>query len=147
LVSCDATTANGVALATNSTLILYPSSTNNIADSFTYTVSDGYGGIASNIVSIVISNTVAGQSAGITVSGGAATMNFFGIPGYKYSVQRSQDGLNNWQDLTSVTVLPTGTVVDNNGVITAPVTGAFTVTDSDPPQGASSVFYQLRVVP
>jgi hypothetical protein len=149
LASCDLTTSNGVELATNSTLILYPSSTNNIADSFKYIINDGYGGYATNTVTIAINTMVTGQAT-INLVGQTATLGFFGIPGYKYAVQRSVNSMSAWQDLTTVAasdVLPGGTMVDNSGVITAPATGAFTVTDSDPPSNPSSVYYRLRAAP
>ena len=147
-VSCDAATANGVALGTsgngNGTVIVYPSSAANRADSFHYTVSDGNGGTAIGTVSITINPVVTGQRATITVNGGVATMTFFGVPACHYVVQRSPD-LHTWSDIT-VSAAAAG--IDDTGgysVVTAPGGGAFTVADHSAP--GSPAFYQLRAAP
>ena len=152
-INCDATTHNGVTLGTsgsgNSTIIVYPSSTGNTADYFNYTINDGHGGTATGTVNITINLTVTGQ-ASINLAGQTASISFFGLPGYHYVVQRSVNSLNSWADLTTVTtanVVPSGTSVDGNGVITAPGGGAFTVTDPSPPVNPTSVYYQLRAAP
>jgi len=151
---CDSTTANSVTLGNNgqsgnTAILVYPGTAANSSDSFSYTIHDGHGGTASGTVTISINNNVTGQAT-INVAGQAATLSFFGVPGYHYVVQRSVNSLNNWQDLTSVTtsdVTPGGTSVDGNGVITAPSGGAFIVTDSSPSSNPDSVFYQLRAAP
>jgi hypothetical protein len=150
---CASTTANSVTLGNNgqsgnSAIMVYPGNAANSDDSFSYTVNDGHGGTVSGTVSITINNNVTGQAT-INLVGQAATLGFFGIPGYHYIVQRSVDGLNNWQDLTSVTtsdVTPSGTSV-SSGVVTAPSGGSFTVTDPSPPSNPASVYYQLRATP
>jgi autotransporter-associated beta strand protein len=148
-VSCDATSAKGVSLGTsgsgNSTLIIYPSSAGNSTDSFHYTISDGHGGAASGTVSITINTTVTGQQATITVSGGQATLKFFGIPGYHYAVQRSPD-ISSWSDI--IVTSSDAANVDNNlgySVLTAPTGGAFTAVDGSAP--GSSAYYRLRAAP
>ena len=145
--SCEATTANGVTLGVSgsgsSTMIIYPSSAGNSADSFHYTMSDGHGGIAAGTVSISINTTVTGPQANISVNSGAATMTFYGIPNYHYAVQRSSD-LSTWTDI----MVTSSASVDNSlnySVVTAPVGGAFTVTDSS--ATGTSAYYRLRAAP
>jgi len=148
---CVSTTANSVTLGNNgqttgnSAILVYPSSAANSGDSFSYTINDGHGGMVSGTVTITINN-VTGQAT-INLAGQTATLGFFGVPGYHYVVQRSVNSLNDWQDLSNVTVTPDGTSVDGSGVITAPSGGAFTVTDPSPPSNPNSVYYQLRSAP
>jgi Bacterial Ig-like domain (group 3)/SprB repeat len=78
---------NGVTVRTNSTYVLY-ANTNNVADSFTYTVSDGQGGSTTGTVSVSIVAGAAGQSVTIN-PGGVVTLNFAGVPGYNYVTLRS----------------------------------------------------------
>ncbi|MGD0744999.1 MAG: Ig-like domain repeat protein [Verrucomicrobiota bacterium] len=146
-VSSDSTTTHGVSLGIsgsgNSTIIVYPSSAANSADSFQYIISDG-SLTATGLVSITISNSVTGQNATITVSGNTATITFYGVPGLHYAVQRSTD-MNNWADIT---VTSGNASIDNSlgySVITAPTGVAFTVTDALAPNG--SAYYRLRAAP
>lgn len=93
------TTANGATLSTNSTYIFYvPANDNN--DSFSYTVNDVRGGTSTGTITINVTSQPGGSSGSISVSGGAATVGMFGIPGVAYDVQRSLD-LNSWTTLTT----------------------------------------------
>jgi alpha-L-rhamnosidase len=146
--SSDSTTANSVSLAIsgsgNSTLIVYPGSAANTADSFNYTITDS-NGTRTGTVNIVINTSLTGQAGSISVNGSGATMTFYGVPGDHYTVQRAGAVNGPWTDIT---VTSGNASVDNSldySVITAPSGGAFTVTDAPPPVG--SAYYQLRVVP
>ena len=106
--------------------------TNAVADQFTYTVGDGFGGTNSATVSINTDPTpLFGQSQLASVSGGTATLNFAGIPGYSYSVIRS----------TNVTFVPLDIIWTTN----APVGGLFDYTDTSAP--TPSAFYRLQYNP
>ena len=52
-LSVASSSLKGIALTVNSTNIIYPGGTNNVTDSFTYTVSDGQGGSATGMVMIL----------------------------------------------------------------------------------------------
>jgi hypothetical protein len=145
--SSDSTTTNSVSLAISgsggSTLIVYPSSAANTADSFQYTITDS-NGTRTGTVNIVINTNLTGQAGSISLNGSGATMTFYGVPGYHYAVERSPD-LSSW---SNITVTSSNASVDNSlgySVITAPAGGAFTVTDPSPPAG--NAYYQLRATP
>ena len=73
---------------------------------------------------------VTGQSAAVTVGGGAATINFAGIPGYSYGVLRSTN-LTDW-----VTIVTTN----------APASGVFNYLDNFGDLGSvpSAAYYRLQ---
>jgi hypothetical protein len=82
---------NGATLFTNSTFILYTNSASpNVNDSFNYTVTDAVGQMATGTVYIILNNNVVGQgSPKLTISTSNLTAAFFGIPGFRYIVERS----------------------------------------------------------
>ncbi|HEY1663594.1 MAG TPA: pectinesterase family protein [Verrucomicrobiae bacterium] len=126
LVAVGAST-DGVTLQVNPNDLVY-NDTNNVADQFTYTVTDGFGATNSALVSIVInSNSVFGPtSPAIDTTGGAPTLTYSGIPGYSYSVARSMD-LISWNVILT-TNMPPG--------------GSFQFTDPSAPQPAA--YYELQ---
>ena len=67
-----------------------------------------------------------GLTQGITTSDGVVTVNFAGIPGIVYHIQRATSPSGRWL------------IVDTQ---TAPATGLFSYTDPSPPQ--PSAFYRL----
>jgi autotransporter-associated beta strand protein len=131
-LSAAGTSTNGVTLFNGSGFLLYHN-TNNVLDQFTYTVSDGNGGTATGNVNIALNPFLTGQSAGISVSGSTATVQFFGIPGYGYGVQRSTN-LTSWATLTTTN---------------APANGAFDWTDDFSDLGVvpASAYYRLQWIP
>jgi hypothetical protein len=147
-VSCASVTTNDISPAIsgvgNDTLIVYPSSAANVADSFRYTVNDSNGDTWLGTVNIVINLNLTGQQATISVNSGHATMTFYGVPGYRYAVQRATDlsGQGNWADIA---VTSSDASVDVNGIVTAPSGVVFTVTDNSAP--GSSAYYKLRAAP
>lgn len=80
------------------------------ADQFTYTASDGRGGIATAVVHVTVASEapVAKQSS-IEITAEGVLVRFHGIPGRTYRMQFS-DELDQWQDLPAVllTAGPTG---------------------------------------
>ena len=118
---------NGVALTTSSGFLLYQN-TNNVNDQFTYTVNDGFGGMSSGLVNVVLSNSSVFGPTGpvIGVTNGATTLTYTGIPGYSYSINRTTNLLGGWTIIWT-TNMPSG--------------GVFQFTDPNPPQ--SQAYYQL----
>jgi autotransporter-associated beta strand protein len=127
----DVTSLNGIVLLTNSTFILY-SNYVSLPDQFSYTISDGRGGIATGVVAIAASP--AGRFAG-SPSGNAnsVTLNFVGSPGWTYYLERSTN-LVEW-----------GTIWTN----VAPGSGVFDYADDfhDLETPAATAFYRLRWSP
>lgn len=135
LTGVSALTTNAVSLSTNGANIFYPNSAN-VNDQFTYTISDNYGVTATGIINVVVNTAtgVSGQAQSITVGGSSATVNFAGIPGYTYYVQRSTN-LVSW-----VTIQTTN----------APSGGLFNFTDTFSDLGGVppvSAYYQLSSQP
>ena len=127
-LSSVGTSTNGVTLTIAGGYVTYVN-TNLVNDQFAYTVADGNGGSATATVTLVAAPFVSGQNASVTVSGSTATVEFAGIPGYKYEVERSTN-LVNW-----VNILTTNT----------PSNGAFSVTDNFSDLGTipSSAYYRM----
>lgn len=121
---------NGATITTNGTYIFFTpgtGSSSNSNESFTYTVADARGGSATGLITINVLSAVGGPQT-ITVSGSTATVNFAGIPGYAYAVQRSTN-LVSW-----VTLFTTN----------APTAGLFNFTDdfSDLGGPPASAYYR-----
>jgi hypothetical protein len=122
------TSTNGVAIVTNATLFQY-SNTNYVNDQFTYTVTDGYGGSSTGTVSVVSNPFVSGQGGTVTPVNGAAQLKFYGIPDYRYGIQRT----TNMVDWTLI------------WTTNAPASGVIQYTDTFSDLGAppASAFYRL----
>ncbi len=120
------TSTNGATISTNGTYIFF-TSTNDLNESFTYSVADTRGGVATGLITVNVISAVGGPQT-ITVSGSTVTVNFAGIPGYPYNVQRSTNLLA-W-----VTLLTTN----------APAAGLYEFTDdfSDLGGPPSSAYYR-----
>jgi len=117
----------GAAITQTATHLLYtPANENN--DGFTYTVSDGQGGSASNTITIQVSPQAGLTTGAALVPGGGMIAKFAGIPGFSYTIERSTD-LTTWTPLQTVA---------------APENGLFSFTDND---GLPSAFYRLRYNP
>jgi hypothetical protein len=108
--------------------ILY-SPVNDQDDSFPYTVRDPGGLTATSTVNVRVVG-LAGKIGSFTLNAsGQPVMQFAGIPGYRYAIERSPD-LTNWETIHS---------------LTAPSAGLFQFTDPAAPGG--SMYYRLRYVP
>jgi autotransporter-associated beta strand protein len=123
---------NGAAISTNSTYIFY-TPTNNLSDSFTYTVRDNRSyrtgdtvRTAQALIQIVAGNTY-GSWTGITNGSGNVTLSFSGIPGYTYVVQWSPD-MAAWTDVAT-------------NALAFPGNGQFSFTTNNPP---SPSFFRTR---
>lgn len=127
-------TTNGVTLQTNSSSILYTNGPS-AADQINYSVTDGFGGITSGSINIVMNPFVAGQSATVAINGNSADLQFNGIPGYSYITQRATNmAAPSWVDISTNTV-PSG--------------GTFNVTDTFGDMGGipASAYYRLKWQP
>ena len=130
LMSVSAMSNQGAVLLMNDTFVLYnlpPGG--NIADTFTYTVSDGFLNSTGEV-----SISIAPQQTGITFNlvasslvDGKPKMTFACIPGYTYLVQRTQD----------LTGSPVWTTLLTSNV---PASGLVHFTDDTPPVG--DLFYR-----
>ncbi|MGD0260146.1 MAG: hypothetical protein ABSD29_10025 [Verrucomicrobiota bacterium] len=118
----------------DSTYIYYlpPAGSPTSPDTIPYTVSGADGCTTVAYINVVFVSAAGGQAQAITVVGGTATVNFAGIPGYPYIVQRAED--------VSFTVNLT-TVLTTN----APDDGVFTCVDTSPP--GSQAYYRLMYNP
>jgi len=130
------TSTNGVIVSLSGTNLLNYYNTNNVNDQFSYTVTDGFGGTNSGLVSIVVSNAVVGQITGqfTSFTGGVANLTFHGIPNYSYITERSTN-LTDWVDVVTNSAA-------TNGVIS--VTDSFGDLGNLPP---ASAYYRLKWQP
>jgi autotransporter-associated beta strand protein len=89
---------NGIVLVTNGSFIVYSNGVN-VADEFSYTISDGRGGTATGKVRIVPSAT--GRFARpLTAVANSITMHLAGRPGSAYFIERSTN-LSTWDTITT----------------------------------------------
>ena len=93
LASVISPTTNNATVFKSGSLILYsPSATNaDVTDRFNYTVSDGFGGVSTGAVVVVVQGqTNASPTLGagsLTMSNGVVTLKLFGIPNFTYYIQ------------------------------------------------------------
>jgi uncharacterized repeat protein (TIGR01451 family) len=114
----------GATISQSATHILY-SLPADADDSFSYTISDGQTGSATNTITVQVV-PAEGAPVGATMgAGGELIAQFVGIPGFIYTVERSID-LATWEPIAD---------------ITAPANGLMTLTDED---GLPRAFYRLR---
>jgi hypothetical protein len=132
-VQSVANSADGGTVTKDSTYIFYtpPTGSPTSPDTIPYTVSGAGGCATAASIDVVFVGQPGGVAQQITVVGGVATVNFAGIPGYPYIVQRAED--------VSFTVNLT-TVLTTN----APADGLFTFEDST---SLSQAYYRLKYNP
>jgi autotransporter-associated beta strand protein len=131
------TSTNGVILAVSGGLIQYYNP-NNVTDQFSYTVTDGFGGTNSGLVSLVVSNAAVGPITGqfTSFTNNVANLIFHGIPNYSYVAERTTNlNLNGWVDVATNTAA-------TNGVIS--VSDAFSDLGGVSP---ASAYYRLKYQP
>jgi hypothetical protein len=108
VASAGPTSTNGGTVTLTSTWVTYQPVAGFVGpDLFSYTVSDGRGGLATNTVavSVVSSNGLSPQVVyGPLVSDGQFIVRFAGIPSYTYTVEATDDlGLHAWSKKTNLT--------------------------------------------
>jgi hypothetical protein len=126
--------ADGGTVTKNSTYIFYTPPTNSSPtspDTIPYTVSGAGGCATAASINVVFGGQPGGEAQQITVSGGVATINFAGIPGYPYIVQRAE---NAGFTINLITVLTTN----------VPESGLFTCVDST---SLPQAYYRLKYNP
>jgi len=119
---------NGVTPVISGGNIVYDN-VNAVADQFSYTVGDGFGGTSTGGITVNVSSLplFGLGTIPIAVTAGSASLNFVGFPGYSYSVLRSTNVDFSAFDVVWTTNAPDG--------------GGFLFVDPNPPQ--SAVFYRL----
>ena len=123
--------AQGATLTWSTNYLFYrPVAGNNNDDTFTYTVSNGIHA-ATGTITVAVA-PLGGIARAVSVSGGTATVRFFGLPGLAYDVQRttSLSGPVEWTTLTATPLTPGAD-------------GAFDFTDPAAP-GASAYYRSLQ---
>ncbi len=132
LTAVSATSTNGGVVTRSSTEVFYtPVASFLGTDLFTYTVSDGRGGVAtaSVVVHVVSRNDASfNRIVDVTLTSTGLKFHFAGIPGFGYSVERSTN-LTSWSSI---------------GSFTAPAAGTADFEDTHPP--ASAAFYRTVLV-
>ncbi len=123
---------NGTPITTNASFIFF-APTNNFPESFTYTIHDlrSYRPgdtvrTATDWITISVTNAI-GSVVSIASSGGAINIQFAGVPGYAYDVERATNLDGFWAVMLTTN---------------APPHGVWIYTDINPPQ--PSAFYRLR---
>jgi autotransporter-associated beta strand protein len=107
--------ANGTA-GTDGTNITY-TATGGTSDSLTYTVSDGFGGTATQTIYYVISGPAPSQNQlAPTMVAGQQVLNFAGIPNYNYALDETHDLTPpiTWTPVITNTVGPSGKLLFTN---------------------------------
>lgn len=96
-------------------------------------MSDGFGGSATGTITLISQVFVTGQPATVSTGGSTATVNFAGIPGYSYSIQRSTN-LVDWAAIWTTN---------------APANGLFNYTDTFSDLGfvPGVAYYRLQYNP
>lgn len=131
------TTTQNVTLEQNDTTILYPASATSQDDSFTYTITGPNGCTGIGTVTIqMLTSVTGGQVQTINVSGNSVTVNFMGVPGYNYQVQRATtlEGSGDWGDVGSPIIAPS----------TGPAPGLFNYTEAG--TSGTTAYYRLKYV-
>lgn len=127
LESLGTPTQSGSVSIASGRIFYNPAGSNN--ESFTYTVNDGHGNTAIGTINVMVVNP-AGASVNFALNGlNQPTMQFAGIPGYRYTIQRTTN-LSDWDDLQT---------------FDAPPNGVFSFTDTNPPQ--PSAYYRMSYTP
>ncbi len=110
--SISSTSLFGGTITVSGSYVVYtpaPGFTN--ADSFTYSVADGFGGSAVATVAVnLVNNTAQSQNSVITfLGGGSFRLTFWGIPGRAYTVQATTNIVTpSWFSLTNLTAATNG---------------------------------------
>lgn len=117
--------AQGATIVRTATHLLY-TQVADANDSFSYTITDGQGGSTTGTITVSVVNP-GGLVQSLTPAVGAVTVNFAGIPGFTYDIQRATSPAGPWTTVATST---------------APANGLFSYTDPSPPQ--PTAFYRLR---
>jgi hypothetical protein len=100
---------NGATITSDGTNLFYFPA-NNLEESFTYSVTDSRGGGAVGAISIQVAGSV-GPTLGtnaLSIAGGVATVNAWGIPGYAYALQTTTNLPGPWWPVATNTAAANG---------------------------------------
>jgi hypothetical protein len=128
LVGAGSGTNSGTVISVDTNLlggVISFTNTNNVNDSFSYTVTDGYT-TSSGTIYMVVGSVFGQDNPAITAFGSTNLVTFYGIPGYSYTV---------WRDTNIL-----GSFTNNVGTISS-TNGVMIYTDSVPP--LPNGFYKL----
>lgn len=131
VMAVSAVSAQGGGVALASGLVTYtPAANFSGNDSFTYTISDGYGATAVGTVTATVGNGGAVSLNivfGPTIEGGNFVVGFAGVPGLTYTIESAPDLASPWTKVANV-VAPTTDQGFGIGVFeyTEPVNGSST---------------------
>jgi hypothetical protein len=105
------TNADGSYVITSTAYLGYVNAAK-VNDQISYTITDNAGVTATGLINLVVaSSPLFGQATSVANSGGGpTTLNFYGFPGYSYSVQRSTD-LASWTTIWTTNAPPGGPFV------------------------------------
>ena len=135
VISVGPASAQGGVATMDTTTVTYapPSPQFTGADSFSYTIQNTAGAVASGTINVTVNPPTYPPNA-ITVvrTGGSFTATFNGVPGLTYTIEFSDDLIGLWQSL-----VPPGTV-------TADANGLFQFSDTS---GNAQRFYRARALP
>jgi hypothetical protein len=123
------TSTNLVTLVIAGGYVTY-ANTSIVDDQFSFTVTDGFGGTNSAVITLLAGATGTNSIASL-VSGNPTTLTAYGVPGYTYITERSTN-LSDWVSIVT-------NVAGTDGVIS--VTDYFSDQGSNAPPAA---FYRLR---
>ena len=130
LTEVGATSANGGQVTISGGSVTYTPARDFVGnDSFTYTVTDSHGGIATGTVAMTVwdkNDPTMNRISSVSAAPQGATVSFTGIPGLVYTIERSADlNTSTWTAI---------------GTVTAPEQGFAQFTDAAPLAG--SAFYR-----
>jgi hypothetical protein len=112
----------------NSTHITYTPATDYVgSDAFTYTISDGRGGVATATITVQVYSAEAAtpNMLPIVMNGSIPTVRFAGIPGFTYTLERTQNlSPAAWQAIGGTITVPANGIAEYPDT-TAPVGSAF----------------------
>jgi len=91
--------SQGAGISSSATYLFYTPANNN-NDAFNYTVTDNRGGTRTRTVTINVLPYATGTVTIANTTAGSMALTFWGIPEYRYVIQRSPD-LNAWEDVVT----------------------------------------------
>ncbi len=111
IIAVGSPTEHGATVIFGEGIILYtPPANFNGSDSFTYTISDGQGGIATGTVLVKVRPAQTGSaqpSSSTLLPNGNRLLKFYGVPEFTYAIQASTDSVN-WTNLGTSITAPNG---------------------------------------
>ena len=108
LTGVDAASKNGGTIVSGGSYYTYLPAAGNVADSFSYSMTDNHGGFATNTVVIDVIQLPGAGTMRLELQGGDSTMGFKGVPGQTYLMQSSDTIVGPWITLGPVDEVESG---------------------------------------